>query len=405
MNVRIKPMNILIIFIMFFFAFERAIVTYIPIFGYIDEIFSLICFGLVFIKLLRNKICRDDFFCLFLLLIVLILGLLSNVNSSLLSSYIGIFTDIISTFKIFIIFILFNNSKLDNDDIIKQSARVGRFIVFVMLICWIISNVIDIGMMDTSIRFGMKSYMFVFNNAGNFSKFFYFLVPLLLADLRFNDSKYKRFMFILSLAIWCLTLRTRAFAFVLSSLTVFVLFYMLNIKKFNFLYLIPIGIVLLLISYEQIEFYFTNDTQARSLLLKYSFVTFKDYFPFGSGFGTYGSDVAIQYYSPLYYKYGFSEVWGMGLDHTSFLNDNYWPMIIAQFGLFGLLCIIVVIYKIIVQSIKNSKKDRNYLIAAILISFFLLISSVASKSYSEYSSICIFILLALLKTREVKVNV
>lgn len=404
-DIKIKPMNILIIFILFIFAFERAIVTYAPFFGFIDEAFSIICFGIVFVKLLLNKINKTDKLCLLLLCIVLIIGLISNANSSLISSFTGIITDILSIFKVFIVFILFNNSKLDNEDIIRKSAFISRIIVVIMMICWLISLIFNIGMMDTSIRFGMQSYKFVFNNAGNFSKFFYFLVPLLLVDLKFKDTKYKRFIFFMSLIIWCLTLRTRAFVFVLTTLTSFILFFVMKIKKFNVLYLIPIGLIILLISYEQIEFYFANDTQARSLLLKYSFVTMKNYFPFGSGFGTYGSDVAIQYYSPLYVDYGFMNVWGMGLEHTSFLNDNYWPMIIGQFGLFGLICIILVIYLITKETLINSKKDRYYLVSSLLISFFLLMSSIASKSYSEYSSICIFMLLAIQKVKNEKVYI
>lgn len=80
-----------------------------------------------------------------------------------------------------------------------------------------------------------------------------------------------------------------------------------------------------------------------------------DYFPFGAGFGTFGSWMSRAMYSPLYHTYGLSHVWGLSPGKTSFINDIFWPSILAETGIFGLLfygLIIIGFLRICVQSLK-----------------------------------------------------
>ena len=92
----------------------------------------------------------------------------------------------------------------------------------------------------------------------------------------------------------------------------------------------------------QIQNYFLNDTAPRLVLFNYGLKTALAYFPLGSGFATYGSPVAASYYSPLYQLYGFNNKYGMSKTDTSFLNDNYWPTIIGQFGFLGLIIALII---------------------------------------------------------------
>lgn len=84
------------------------------------------------------------------------------------------------------------------------------------------------------------------------------------------------------------------------------------------------------------------DTQARTALSVKCFTVAKDYFPWGSGIGTFASKPAYDSYSPLYYKYNLSGIRGLEPyagkgDFPSFLLDTYWPHIIGEFGSFGTL--------------------------------------------------------------------
>lgn len=136
----------------------------------------------------------------------------------------------------------------------------------------------------------------------------------------------------------------------------------------------------------QINTYLTNTSSPRYLLYKYSIVTANSYFPFGSGFGTYGSDMAAKHYSSLYINYGFEGLWGMSSNDGRFLLDNYWPMIIGQFGYFGffaVICIILLLFKKI-NNIKTNSFLKAMLISSII---YLSIHSIGSSTFCTSSSL------------------
>ena len=277
-----------------------------------------------------------------------------------------------------------------------------------MFICLLLSQIINTGMLSTA-RYGIKSFKFIFNVPGNFSKLFYFVIPLLSADLYYRNSFYKRIMIFLGIIVWISTLRSRAFAFAI--VYFILLFFCLRKKqynnkdrkiKFKIRYIIIIAVILIPICWKPLMFYFNSTTQARAILLRYGIVTMKDYFPLGSGFGTFGSDVAITNYSKLYTKYEFYKYYGMSSDYDHFLNDNYWPMIFGQFGFIGTILVFIILEKFFRVTLRNVRTNKYFYLAVLCANMFLLLSSVASKSYSEYSSICVFMLLGLLVQRERK---
>ncbi|MBY4207234.1 hypothetical protein HQO44_12240 [Rhodococcus fascians] len=62
-----------------------------------------------------------------------------------------------------------------------------------------------------------------------------------------------------------------------------------------------------------------------------------DRFPFGSGFGRFGSATARAYYSPEYEGLGYRNVWGLGADTENgrFLTDTFWPSVFGEAGFVG----------------------------------------------------------------------
>lgn len=88
-----------------------------------------------------------------------------------------------------------------------------------------------------------------------------------------------------------------------------------------------------------------DDDIPRIALYQNSVNVFRDYFPLGPGYGTYATEAAARYYSPLYYRYGMHKIWGLspqsyGNTGHNFLNDTFYP-ILVQFGIFGPLLWIV----------------------------------------------------------------
>lgn len=107
--------------------------------------------------------------------------------------------------------------------------------------------------------------------------------------------------------------------------------------KMIFLFTIAGGIVLYMI-WEKFDAYFISGMEdgagiARAESLKTAFGKILwDYIPFGPGMGTFATNGAWKYYSPLYAKYGLTSVWGL---RGGFICDIFYPSL-CQYGLVGL---------------------------------------------------------------------
>lgn len=83
---------------------------------------------------------------------------------------------------------------------------------------------------------------------------------------------------------------------------------------------------------------FQDDAQEMARPLTYETgmkIMFKDYIPFGSGLGSFGTAAAAKEYSPLYFKYQLNNIWGLDPSNPMFLADAFYPTL-AEFGIVGL---------------------------------------------------------------------
>lgn len=127
---------------------------------------------------------------------------------------------------------------------------------------------------------------------------------------------------------------------------------------FNFLYAF----------YEQAEvssgFY---SIEPRVVFMHHAIQVANEYFPFGSGFGTFGG-YASTLNKALYYKLGFEEYWWFNND--LFLTDTFWGNVLAESGWFGVTGYLISILSLIFGSmrmlIKNPKKDQMLLLYSLL---------------------------------------
>ena len=112
--------------------------------------------------------------------------------------------------------------------------------------------------------------------------------------------------------------------------------------------LVPVGLILgwepltqvITTSYHE---YFDNvGVTARTLMTIDSAGLALAAFPLGVGFGRYGSAVASSTYSPLYTELGYQRIYGMGEgERGGFLTDTFWPSVLAEAGVLGLVCYVV----------------------------------------------------------------
>lgn len=157
--------------------------------------------------------------------------------------------------------------------------------------------------------------------------------------------------FIISLIILSLGIAAFRSKFITELIIYGFIFFGIRRVKFSLRLLIIIGILAVAaiwINFEKFSMYFITgqeDGQARTYMYYTSFKLLKDYFPLGTGFGTFGTAAVGEFYSPLYYKYGLFYIWGLGPDdfHTdhSFITDTFYPVILGQFGIIGLILFIM----------------------------------------------------------------
>lgn len=74
-----------------------------------------------------------------------------------------------------------------------------------------------------------------------------------------------------------------------------------------------------------------------------------DFFPLGTGQGTYGSIPVNLIYSDVYYDYGLSDIWGLAEnDRVNFKMDTHWASILGEMGVLGLVVyLLLLLYPVI----------------------------------------------------------
>lgn len=369
--------------------------------GYIDELVTLFGAVVIVLSLMQHKYRRTDRTIILLSVVVLIIGLAGNAIFKYRTNIALIGLDIIATYKGIIYYLTFKAFSFNTQQV-KSIVKATFDLFFVLLIIMFplacLNLLVDFGM-GSEYVYGLRSFAFVFSGAGNCSLIFYVIITVPLIKISIQKCFYlsdKIYLFF-ALFIWAATLRSRALAYVgIFIILAVVVFYFNKHKKFKIKLwqVILLAIVIYFIAYDKIEFYFKNDRTARYNLLYYGFVTLFNCFPLGSGFATYGSAVASDYYSSLYWEYGFDRVFGLAPGGDSFSNDGLWGEILGQFGLFGTIIFILIFAFLFIRLYKKS--DDNYdRFLFMYVGLILLLGSIGTKTVMHYIIVPVFILLAL----------
>ena len=383
MNIHKK--TILPLFLLLLIHFSELIMDKVHFFYYCDELFAVLFFLVILFSIFNKKENREykkKKKIIISCIIMLIIGVISNICFGMQSEKFAILADIVSNFK-FPICLIGYSLILDKEmanDIIKFFSPISKIFIIISCLCCLISLVFDIGMRG-QLRFGIWGFNFIYNYAHIFSMMLLF--NLVIVSLTEKES--KKFNIYLIMTLIQLVLTTKGTSIVAAATIIFVIFMIKHNDKLRIKDFIPIGISGIVLGNYQIKTYFMNPNTPRSLLLKYSFESVKKFFPLGSGFASYGSDMANKYYSNLYKSYGFDKIWGMH-EGSLFLNDNYWPMILSQFGIIGLICCIYMLYlffTIIQESVMENRTK------AIVLSCFIymLIASLGTTIFTTSSTI------------------
>lgn len=133
--------------------------------------------------------------------------------------------------------------------------------------------------------------------------------------------------------------------------------------------------------YQIVSYYYVMGVEsARAVLTIGGPFVAKDHYPYGTGWGTYGSAFSIDPYSPVYGKYLMAGVWGLSQDFPDFICDTYWPMLLGQCGYFGFTAFIGALAQFI-RKILTLKNDKSAFAAALIPLLYLFVSSSSESAF------------------------
>ena len=382
-NIKVFDMVVLVVLNLLFFEGPIQDATG---FGYIDEL-AMVVF--VFLAVITGKVKRllcEDRVVFALFLVICSIGIGGNLLFGVQDSTSAIATDAVTLLKfpfmLIACYALFTSESTLRGIMLAEA----KLLVTVLAVLALANLAFDFGMRSSG-RYAIPAFRgfwahptyLVFACVG--------LVALLTVDFKAN-----RFWILVALLVVASSLRSKGFVLI-GIYIALILFVGKGRVRVNAVTVLTVLALALLIGWDAFSIYYVNagDGWARNELQKTSLLVARDYAPLGSGFATFATNSSGVYYSPLYYSYGLSQVYGLTPLNYSYVSDTFWPAILGQFG-FGGLVFFVLALVFIYRGIKQRATDKHVFIAALLPILYLLISSTAESAffnpYSVYLAFC-----------------
>lgn len=210
-----------------------------------------------------------------------------------------------------------------------------------------------------------------------------------------SQNKLIDYVFIIQIMLVCAsTLTTKALGllFVYAGIN-------LLIKKANKIkvkYLVLGAIIMVMLFLPEVQYYYAvNEQSPRYQLTINSFRIANSFFPLGAGFATYGSFYSGVSYSPLYEEFHLDSIWGLNRSNTQFISDTFWPMILGQFGYFGLIFFLIVLINFGFLIKRLMSVNTNYAFFALVPFMYLFISSTSESSFANGYSVSFFLMIGM----------
>ena len=396
----------LISLILTVFLFQTLLENYIFETSYIDEGLAAFFFCFFVFELITGwEIRAGDLLICALVLAITAAGLYGNVRFGIQGQKMAILLDIVSHFKFAVIFLGARSFARSHYVDYRRAVRVPVFLAKVYLTVLFVFGVLNLFMnlgMYGEIRYGMRAYAFVFGTPGIVTNTVLYIFMLLFMESAIDRTRKNRVFLVMAESLMLMVLKSRSFIIAAAILILYETLIIEN-KKDIAPRILVIGAAGGLIGYPQYQNYFVNGVtantgqSARQLFWQNGVELFREHFPFGTGFGTFGSGTAASYYSELYYTLGFNNVPGMQPENTKFLNDTFWPMIFAQLGLLGTVPYVILLLFILYEIFRRAKKTRNgyIMLAATMYAVNVLFSSIQS-SYPGNNSMVMLTFIATL---------
>ena len=389
-----------------FLLFQHIIIeiTKAGVIRNIDEVIILF----FFLVMIFRKILKKELFHMIPvdmpLFGVIVIGSISSIMSGKVSMFVAS-SGLLLLVKGFLLFYIFANTSFREKDIsffMRTFLVIGLFIALCGLLGFLSPYAFGsiLGINPEHKRFGFIAAQSLLRHPGAFAALMAILACYSISAHLING--HKKFLYISIFFIICIIFsfrRTSLFGIILAPLIGIIYSSFKNIRiKGGRIYFVAMfvlilslsGVIINLFKNLFISYFFLRNTPREMLTLAGIRISL-DYFPLGSGFGTFGGWMSRLIYSPLYYEYGLSRTWGLSPKAAGFLNDTFWPHILAEIGVFGLLfylLIIVGFFRICIKALTVLQKPILQIFA--LGTFMLLIESLVESTKATFYEISLW---------------
>lgn len=361
-----------------------------------DEALSLVAFVIVILLLICNRLTRYDTFICISLTLITVLGIISNLASSLVSEWFPIAIDVLWLWKPFAVYIVFKYiafKKKQREKILLELTDFSKFIIFFVLFVCIVGQFVDIGVVSYEEKvFGViKQFMFFWDNAIQTGW-------LVIGALMVLSATVEKKIFYRYFAISVIPLVLTGSSMVYCWIAIMaILIYTSRAKyKFKFWHLLVLAPIVIGVNYSDFRTYLLEESVRKTFFEK-GIMLANQYFPLGSGFATFGSEMARRYYSQLYISWGWENDWALNPD-SGFLSDNFFASIIGQFGWIAMALYAGCLVLLFMQA-NNKVLERNERLISIATALTLAITMIGSATAKSMMGIFIFALLGVLSAK------
>lgn len=373
--------------------FQDFLCSFNEVFRYTDDFLGVVLLAMamvVFVNRLRLsngklKINRQFLKVFLAILFIFVLGLLANLIYKY-QQFIAIAYDMLSFFKFWLVFLLvYYLYDIYFKDLLKYLnvfAKIVTILLFIMLICDFIYDIFP----KYEYRFGLPAEQLIFYHPTFLAANSIFLLVINTWALLKKKTVFHFILLVMNIVTIFFSLRIKAIGFLFIYFFVLFFFVLVSQKKIKLRYWIVIAAGLIFIAYDQIDFYILNTEVARGALTQNSFRIAGDYFPLGTGFGTFATAASglYDYYSPVYSLYNLQNMYGIARSSPGYLSDVFWPSILGEFGFIGLFLYFGLLY--FLYDNLNDIKDRKYFFIGIISLAYLLVASTSECAfYASYS--------------------
>ena len=404
-------------YLLFLFTIYSGIIDFrIKYLNYWDEVTVIIILFLWIRKGILRSVKKEKYTLrLFLILFFLIsMGIVSNViYADIQTSYVAIIKDVFAFLKFPIVMLLMPEicSKKQNGS--KKLCVLCKKLVCITFAVAIIGYIFDIGAYVYEPGRMLKTFEFYYRHTTFFVSSYVCILIVLIQDSIKNNKKY----IFLTCILLFLSQRTKAFFVIAIVIAVFFigenkikkLYFELSKrikfkKKYIYIVLIVGMLMVWVLGKDKVAYYFSYGVgAARPALYIIGITIMIDFFPIGSGWGTFASYISGEYYSALYDRYGISTVNGLTRKDYAYVGDVFWPYIYAQLGIFGLIAYMYIMFKLFMsQLIKVKKYDT--IIAVVVIWLYALFASTAEAYFINPTGVQMAIMLKMFVKSETVEN-